>query len=190
MTEDEWGKNIIKPKLNKLLKACPGQYEAEYRSKLCYSNEVIEYKDNTAQCKEIDYETDLLVFEWINDDTWKPRVVIELKVENFSSHEAIAYDKKAQCHKNVHPYLRYGVFLANVNGQGLAPRLLRHGDNFDFLLAWNSCKGTSEEWDTLGQMIKHEIKASQTIEEVLYTNRNKDRKIYNLFHRQLVATSV
>ena len=83
MTEDKWG-HFIMPKLNKLLKAFPGDYEAEYRSRLSYRNEVIKYKNDTPQCKEGKYETDILIFEWIDHETWMPRVVIELKVENFS----------------------------------------------------------------------------------------------------------
>ena len=49
------------------------------------------------------YETDLLVYDALDQDAWIPRVVIECKLEGVTTHDAITYSRKASTHKQVHP---------------------------------------------------------------------------------------
>jgi len=56
------------------------------------------------------HETDLLVVENLDEVKWTPRVVIEAKGNGaINTHDAITYSHKAATHRQVHPYLRYGL---------------------------------------------------------------------------------
>jgi len=74
----------------------------------------LNYKDDEpGDSKYIKYETDLLVYQKINNEKWKPRIIIEGKINSVTTHDAITYSQKASTHKNVHPYVRYGILIGN-----------------------------------------------------------------------------
>ncbi|GAB4286004.1 MAG: hypothetical protein Kow0081_4020 [Candidatus Dojkabacteria bacterium] len=66
---------------------------------------------------------------------------IEAKINSVTTHDAITYSQKAQTHKNVHSYLRYGILIGNRKDYALPGRLFRHGQHFDFMLSWKSFEG-------------------------------------------------
>ncbi|GAI54911.1 unnamed protein product, partial [marine sediment metagenome] len=77
--------------------------------------------------------------EWMEDvkeklekDTIDLIKKIEGKINSVTTHGAITYSQKASTHKNVHPYLRYGILLGNRKHYPLPGRLFRHGAYFDF----------------------------------------------------------
>ena len=74
------------------------------------------------------FQTDILVSK--NEI---PLVVVELKSGSFSSHDVITYSFKAQRHKQVYPYLRYG--FAVVGLEALGRRFVTHNEGFDFAVA-------------------------------------------------------
>jgi hypothetical protein len=74
------------------------------------------------------FQTDILVSK-----AEIPLVVIELKSGTFSSHDVITYSFKAQRHKQVYPYLRYG--FAVVGLEALGRRFVTHNEGFDFAVA-------------------------------------------------------
>jgi len=78
------------------------------------------------------YQTDLLIGEQLDTNVWVPRVVVEFKFGAVTTHDALTYSAKAATHKNVHPYLRYGIVIGGFEGQ-VPRRLIRHGDHFDFM---------------------------------------------------------
>src|SRR4051812_43461255 len=57
------------------------------------------------------FQTDLCVFETIDDQTQIPRVVLEFK-SNLTTHDVLIYSTKARKHKQIYPYLRYGLIVA------------------------------------------------------------------------------
>ena len=103
--------------------------------KISYALEYIEFDENLDGVKTNvqEFVTDLLIYEKLNNSI-KPRVIIESKIQSVTTHDAITYSYKAQCHKNVIPYLWYGIMLGNRGEYPLPGRLSRHGTNFDFLL--------------------------------------------------------
>jgi hypothetical protein len=186
MNEREWVKSIIGDleqslqKRNKNLKVKDG-------FRLPYSSEIIMYTgENPSEFKQIGYETDILVYEIIEDDKWKPRIVIEAKINSVTTHDAITYSQKAQSHKNIHPYLRYGILLGNMNVTTLPGRLFRHGQHFDFMQSWKGFKAESEEWDGLIEILENEIETSKVLEEIIYNSRMKSRDKYTVLHRPLL----
>ena len=59
------------------------------------------------------FETDLCVFERKPSGVEIPRVVLEFK-GRISTHDILTYSAKAKKHKQVYPYLRYGIVMSEV----------------------------------------------------------------------------
>lgn len=183
MKETEWAK-LVAVKLDKSLSG----YSVEAGKKLIYANEIVEYGEDSNSYNEIAYETDVLVFE-NNSGAWKPRVVIETKIDSVTTHDSITYSHKSATHKYVHPYLRYGIFLGHRGHHPLPGRLFRHGAHFDFMISWKDYEPENHEWKTLLSIVKKEIKASRQLEEIIFNSRSKQREKYVALHKPLVTTS-
>ena len=185
MTEKEWMEDVkerLKQEesfLNKKIFFSTGK-------RLPYSFEILNYKDDEpGDRKYIKYETDLLVYQRIDNVKWKPRIIIEGKINSVTTHDAITYSQKTSTHKNVHPYLRYGILLGNRKHYPLPGRLFRHGAYFDFMLSWRAFKPSEEEWKNFLKIIKREIKYSEQLEEILFKSRSKNRKRYTILQKRL-----
>ena len=154
--------------------------------KVPYAREITSYDSNFNELESniAPYETDILVYEEI-DGVIKPRVIIELKVSSVTTHDAITYSDKAQLHKNVTPYIRYGIAIGDRKHYPLPGRLFRHGLNFDFMISFKDFKLTHEETNTFIDLLKHEINASIQIEEMLADSRKSTRKKYYMLHKKL-----
>ena len=185
MTEKEWMIDV-KKRLE--------QEELFLKNNICfstgkrvpYSFEVLSYLNDRPEGKNIiRYETDLLVYQKIDNEKWIPRIIIEGKINSVTTHIAITYSQKASSHKNVHPYLRYGILLGNRKHYPLPGRLYRHGAYFDFMLSWKAFKPTENEWKIFLNIISSEIEYSEKLEEILFKSRFKNRKRYTILHRPL-----
>jgi hypothetical protein len=158
----------------------------ECGKKLPYAFEIRNYRgDDPEEPKTVPYETDILISE-VNDDLWKPRVVIEAKLGKITTHDAITYSTKASTHKHVHPYLRYGILIGNRGHYPLPGRLFRHGAYFDFMLSAAGTKLSKIEVDQLLGLIQSEVEASRKLEDILYTSRKPGRSKYTLLHKPLI----
>jgi len=185
MNEREWVKTIIE-EIEKSLKPFNSNLRVTDGLRLPYASEVLTYNDNEPEQQNfIGYETDILIFEQIDESRWKPRIIVEAKINSVTTHDAITYSQKAQTHKNVHPYLRYGILIGNRKDYPLPGRLFRHGQHFDFMLSWKSFEGEKSEWDTLIEILKSEYEASLTMDEIIFNSRSRDRKKFTSLHRPL-----
>ncbi len=115
MNEKQWEKYLCKLINDELFS--DDNFQALSAKELPYLSQIRSYKDskdgygcNPKDRKQQTYQTDLLIRE-INDDSWTPRVVIELKVDSVHTHDALIYGKKSSKHKDIHPYLRYGMAI-------------------------------------------------------------------------------
>ncbi len=151
-----------------------------------YARKIISYDANFNELESntAPYETDLLVYEEYKGII-KPRVIIELKVSSVTTHDAITYSDKAQLHKNVTPYIRYGIAIGNRKHYPLPGRLFRHGLNFDFMISFKDFDLTENERKTFVKLLKDEINASIQIEEMLSDSRKSTRKRYYMLHKKL-----
>lgn len=186
MRESDWAKSVTE-NIHTFVKTLSENYAADVGQRLCYANEIRLYRNQQAECHEVGFETDILVYEWMDDEVWKPRVVIETKIDGVTTHDAITYSKKALSHRNVTPFLRYGIFMGGLGQLGVPARVLRHGENFDFMVAWKAYEPETKEWDTLCSILKSEIEASQAVENALFNNRAKDRDRNFAYHRPLAV---
>ena len=182
MGENDWTNSI-----KKLLQEANIDEDIYFdtQSKVPYAQEIISYDTDFQidKLESMEFQTDLLVYE--KKEVIKPRIIIESKVESVTTHDAITYSNKAQAHKNVTPYLRYGIMLGNRKHHPLPGRLFRHGTNFDFMISFRAYELTKHEKLTLIELIKKEILYSRHIEEMLYESRNKSRKHYFILQKRL-----
>ncbi len=185
MDERTWV-NSVQELVSKSLSELEPNLAISQGANLPYANEIVIYNGSgVPETKPISYETDLLVFEKLSEDRWKPRIVIECKLESVTTHDAITYSEKAFTHKRVHPYLRYGILLGARAHYPIPGRLVRHGAYFDFMLSWVSCTPSEIELRNLLDVLLDEVRASRELEEILYSSRSPNRKRYIVLHRPL-----
>lgn len=180
MKETEWASQIAR----RLDKHFP-RLRVEAGKRLIYANEIREYEELQPHYKDMKYETDILLSQETKSGGWIPRVVIETKVTRISTHAAITYSQKSATHKQVHPYLRYGIFLGNRGTKALPGRLFRHGAHFDFMLSWKRFRSDDSEWKALTSIVRQEIAASKKLEKLIFDSRKRDRRKIFSFHKPL-----
>ncbi len=112
--------------------------------------------------------------------------MIEAKIGNVTTHDAITYSQKAANHKAVHPYLRYGIILGAWKDYALPSRLFRHGAHFDFMFAFAGTEPSEVEGERFVSLIENETGSSRTLERITFDSRKRDREKFNLFQRRLV----
>lgn len=182
MRENEWTNSIKKL----LQKANLGDnIYFDTLNKVPYAQEILSYDLDFENDKEhtMSFETDLLVFE--KEESIKPRIIIESKINSITTHDVITYSYKAQAHKNVTPYIRYGIMLGNRKHYPLPGRLFRHGTNFDFMISFRGFVLSEDEKLAFIELVKKEISYSQKIEEMIYESRAKNRKHYYILQKEL-----
>lgn len=190
MTEREWVKTIIR-KIETLLRKSYENLRVVDGFRLPYSSEILSYNDNNPKMQNfISYETDILILEQLNNKEWKPRIIIETKINSVTTHDAITYSQKAQSHKNVHPYLRYGILIGNRKHHPLPGRLFRHGQHFDFMQSWKTFVADENEWSMLINILKSEYEASLFLDEIIFNSRSHNREKYTLLHKPLILKKV
>jgi hypothetical protein len=153
--------------------------------KLAYEHEIASYGPER-ETRIAEFETDLAIVEQLEGKRWKPRVVVEAKVGSVTTHDAITYSQKAEAHRSVHSYLRYGIMLGDREHYPLPGRLYRHGAQFDFMASFVSFEPTEPEMRAFVDVLKLEIEASRTLEKILYESRRADRDRYTILHRKLI----
>jgi hypothetical protein len=187
--ERAWVHSLIRPLEVALAERDPSLRVLEGR-RLAYRREVLRYRGDVASSESgMRYETDMLIAEG-NESGWLPRVVVEAKLRKVSTHTVITYSQKAANHKNVHPYLRYGIFLGARGNLALPGRLYRHGAEFDFMVSWKGLEPNMAELDGLVDLITSEVEASRLLQHLMFETRRRNRSRYTLFHRQIAARIV
>jgi hypothetical protein len=110
------------------------------------------------------FQTDLCVFEDVDEDVRIPRVVMEFK-SRITTHDVITYSAKARKHKQVYPYLRYGVIIAN---EATVPgRFFTHNEALDFCVAAASYK-VKRVHEILATLLRDEVAASRRLERIAF----------------------
>ena len=185
MKETDWAEEVAEKLNNKL-----AGFSVGAGRRLTYANEIVDYEEDGPNYNEMTYQTDILVSESFGKKSWKPRVVIETKIDSVSTHDAITYSQKAASHKFIHPYLRYGIFLGHRRDFPLPGRLFRHGAQFDFMISWRDYAPEDFEWEALVKVVRKEIRASKQLEEMIFDSRRKNREKYYVLHKSLVTIKV
>ncbi len=188
-TEATWVRQVIEELRSGIeaLSTTDTRTEVTSGEKLAYRQEVFSYEaDRPAKVSPMRYETDILVRDCLDNNRkcWIPRVVIECKLSHVTTHDAITYSNKADTHKTVHPYLRYGILIGSHGAQGVPRRLFRHGAFFDFMAAWSGEQPTDRERGGFIEVIREEVETSRRIEKLVAGRQSAGRR-YSLVHRPL-----
>ncbi|GBU28147.1 hypothetical protein R84B8_01705 [Treponema sp. R8-4-B8] len=151
-----------------------------------YACEIVKYKLDFDPKPGLNtsFETDLLIYEQTTDFI-KPRIIIEVKLSHVTTHDAIVYSYKAQNHKTITPFIRYGIIIGDRKHHPLPGRLFRHGMNFDFMMSFKKEEIDKDEKRVLKELIEKELRYSNQIEEMIYNSRSKNRKHYFVLQKEL-----
>ena len=110
------------------------------------------------------FQTDLCVFEELSDGTDIPRVVMEFK-RTLSTHDVLTYSTKATKHKQVYPYLRYGLVVGSI--ERIPGRFFTHNEGLDFCLAAAAHRGARIH-DLFESLLTQEVEASRRLEQIIF----------------------
>ena len=107
------------------------------------------------------FQTDLSIWENIDSKGTKiPKVVLECKTR-LSSHDVMTYSYKAQKHKEIYPFLRYGLVI--FGKQSIPGRFFIHNIGFDFVLALKNMQVDDKQ---LKDVIEEQLKMSKCLVEL------------------------
>ena len=109
------------------------------------------------------FQTDLCVFEK-RAAIRIPRVVIEFKTQ-ITTHDVLTYSAKARKHKQVYPYLRYGVVMSEE--ASIPGRVFTHNEALDFAVAVGGMKRPAFE-RLLKSLLRNELRASRRLEAMTF----------------------
>jgi hypothetical protein len=112
------------------------------------------------------FQTDLCVFEAKSDKVMLPRVVMEFKGK-ITTHDVLTYSAKARKHKQVYPYLRYGVVVSDI--PTVPRRFFVHNEALDFIAALSGTTG-NELTRFFAQLLEQEVEASRCLENIAFGN--------------------
>lgn len=112
------------------------------------------------------FQTDLCVFEKLSEDVSIPRVVMEFKT-SITTHDVLTYSAKATKHKQVYPYLRYGIVASNDSK--VPGRLFTHNQSLDFCACVAGLEG-DELSVFFESLLSAEVKSSLCLENITFGN--------------------
>lgn len=114
------------------------------------------------------FQTDLCVFETLPDGAEIPRVVMEFKPK-ITTHDVLTYSTKARKHKQVYPYLRYGLVIGSI--KTVPGRFFTHNEGLDFCVAAALHKGERIH-DLFTSLLTKEVDASRRLEQIIFGRKS------------------
>jgi len=154
-------------------------YEIKMAENLIYKiiiNENLQFEPNESRNPKrgrYAFQTDLLI---IRKDEQLPLVVIETKYGGFSTHDVLTYSTKAQKHKEIYPYLRYGLVVGGTNK--ITNKFFVHNIGFDFAIALEKIDDSAI--NELIDTVRCQIKNAESILEIF-----KDKNQTKSFNTQI-----
>ena len=110
------------------------------------------------------FQTDLCIFEKKSEEVSIPRVVMEFKTR-ITTHDVLTYSAKAIKHKQVYPYLRYGIVASSETA--VPGRLFTHNESLDFCATVSGLEG-KELSDFFASLLAAEVESSRRLEAIAY----------------------
>jgi hypothetical protein len=156
-----------------LARSLPRRFNVQRGAPLLYQVQVDNRLDFTVKASaptrgQSAFQTDLCVFERVAANTRIPRVVLEFKT-GLSTHDILTYSTKARRHKQVYPYLRYGIVAARE--PRVTAKFFNHNEALDFVIAAGSLSA-SRFAGLLRSLIRKEVSASRRLERMAFDSSN------------------
>lgn len=114
---------------------------------------------------EYAFQTDLVI---IKKDSNLPLVIIETKYGGFSTHDVLTYSTKALKHKEIYPYIRYGLVVGGKNK--IDNKFFIHNVGFDFAIALRELK--EEDLKRLSTIIQKQLESAKLVLDI-FMNKKK-----------------
>lgn len=105
-----------------------------------------------------------------------PRVVVELKLGRVSTHDSIVYSERARLVRSVYPYLRYGLVVGGQSAIPGAAKVLRFGQEFDFIDVVQEDPKV-DEVRRLRSLLEAEVEASKMMGAIT-SGRQQARRVW------------
>ena len=166
-SEIEWVKSIAARMVDSgaLVQAGGESLRIDTGAKLPYAREVLRHPGKGSPLSG--RESEWLLYDRLDERWWTPRVVLECRLSDVTTHDAFSYSARATTDKRAHPYLRYGILLGGREERPGPAGLFGHRNNFDFVACWEEEKASPAEWESFLSVLTEEIQVSRTIQEVL-----------------------
>jgi len=110
------------------------------------------------------FQTDLCIFEKKSEEVSIPRVVMEFKTR-ITTHDVLTYSAKASKHKQVYPYLRYGIVASDETS--VPGRLFTHNDSLDFCASVSGLE-SKELSEFFASLLAAEVESSRRLEAIAF----------------------
>jgi hypothetical protein len=110
------------------------------------------------------FQTDLCLFESKAEDILLPRVVMEFKT-GITTHDVLTYSAKAAKHKQIYPYLRYGLVASTPTR--VPGRFFTHNEALDFCLSLGGLTD-QESANAFGRLLIEELDSSRFLERIAF----------------------
>lgn len=179
--EDIWSKSIcelLKKELDK------DKYIVSCFERVPYSIFVNGYKNGIEDLEMLGYEVDLLIKEK-RGNYEVPRLIIESKYNGISTHDAITYNDKAKCHKEIFCGLKYGIMIGNCKDKYVPARMLSHGNDFDFMFVFEDDEPSAKEWQLFVDIVKRNLDSANKYENIIRDRRKRGKKKYFCIEKDL-----
>jgi hypothetical protein len=92
---------------------------------------------------------------------------VELKTRGVSTHDLLIYAAKAERHRQVYPYLRYGMLVLGDGSSALPSKVVRHGSAFDFVCVYHEADLDHDRLVRFGKLVMEEVETSRKLTEHL-----------------------
>lgn len=152
--------------------------------KIPYSVNINSYSKNNTNLDIMRYEVDLLIKEKKGDHSI-PKIIIESKYRQITTHDTITYSNKARAHKNLYSGLRYGLMIGNSNEKCVSSRIINHGENFDFAFVFQGDTPSDKEWKIFVDVVKRNLMIADKIERIINDKRRKEKDRYYCIERNI-----
>ncbi len=159
MDEKEFTKEIQQKLQAKLV-----NYEVSTGENLIYRviiDDNIEYRPRNPKKPSrgnLSFQTDLMIKQ-----NSVPLVIIEIKHKSLTTHDVLTYSMKAQRHKEIYTYLRYGLIIGKF--QFIPNRFFTHNYGFDFALVIENIE--VESINKLIRVINAQIENSKKLLDIM-----------------------
>jgi hypothetical protein len=122
------------------------------------------------------FQTDLCILERKSEEVSIPRVVLEFKTR-ITTHDVLTYSAKAGKHKQIYPYLRYGIV---ASGEAAVPgRVFTHNQSLDFFAGVKGLEGKALE-RFMSELFEAEIQTSRLLESI-----SSEKQVTRLFRNEI-----
>lgn len=118
------------------------------------------------------FQTDLVI---VKKGSNLPLVVIETKYGGFTTHDVLTYSTKALKHKEIYPYIRYGLIVGG--NDKVANRFFTHNVGFDFAIALE--KVDEANLNGLCAIIRKQLESAKLLLDI-FVNKKKVKKFNSI----------